>query len=170
MTLYRSYSQSPKSLLQPSYKPESSFDAPFTTHEQITSSNTQRNQSHMPERAPAYESQVSSSNGSASYSSPHAGDSHRKLDYTLPVSGYSPDEITVTIDGRKVKVHGKHVEKRMGGRKTHNEFTKMFDLPSSADPEDVRCYIKDGHTLHVIAHIASDVHGSVHFLAINKIS
>lgn len=72
------------------------------------------------------------------------------------------------MNNRKVTVKGKHVESRIGGRKLHNEFTKMFDLPPKVDPTAVRCYIKEGHTLHVVAHLAEDICGAVHFLAITR--
>jgi len=111
---------------------------------------------------------TSQSHRSASNSASLTNDACSSLDFALPVSGYLPEDITVTVDGRKVKVYGKHVETRVGGRKTHNEFTKMFDLPSSVRPESVRCYIKDGHTLHIRANIEDNLTGAVHFLPITR--
>lgn len=123
---------------------------------------------------PSYDSRISPKS-SASYSgspnniqaaSPET--TQKPLDYTLTVSGYAPEEIVVSLEGRKVKVHGKHIETRIGGRKTHNEFTKVFDLPTGINGEDIRCYVKDGHTLHLIAHLPDDIQGAVHFIPVNK--
>lgn len=92
----------------------------------------------------------------------------KALDYTLPTAGFSPEDFTVTVEGRKVKIRGRHVEVRVGGRKTHNEFTKVFDLPSTVAPETVKCYIQDGHTLHIVSDIRDDIQGAVHFIPVTR--
>jgi len=92
----------------------------------------------------------------------------KSLDFTHPTSGYAPEDLTITLEGRKVKIRGKRVEtSRIGGRKTHNEFTKVFDLPSHVSPDTVKCYIQDGLTLHIVSNI-NDLQGAVHFLPVTK--
>ncbi|XP_067934822.1 uncharacterized protein [Watersipora subatra] len=146
------------------------FDAPYTDHgETTTSYNRQKSRQDYtasPSSASFYSSQPSPGYNCRQNTTAEA--EHKPMDYSVPVTGYSPEEITVSIEGRKVKVYGKHVESRIGGRKTHNEFTKLFDLPSDVEARDVRCYIKEGHTLHIIAHISDDITGLVHFLAVKK--
>ena len=142
---------------------------PFSSNDESCSSNSYRNEETRPTYTSTQSTPYYNSEPSPRYSSQNSTqDSPKPMDYTLPVSGYLPEEITVSIEGRKVKVHGKHVETRVGGRKSHNEFTKMFDLPSNVDVKDIRCYIKDGHTLHLIAHVGDDIQGLVHFIAITK--
>lgn len=80
--------------------------------------------------------------------------------------GYDPEDIQVTVIGRKVKVHAKHVESTPGGRRTHNEFTKMFDLPANYDT--VECYIKDRHSLYITPSLRDDIEGSFVFIPIEK--
>ena len=96
-------------------------------------------------------------------------DKSQQLDFTHPTGGYAPEDLTITVEGRKVKIRGKRVEtSRLGGRKTHNEFTKVFDLPSHVSPDTVKCYIQDGHTLHIVSSIRDDLQGAVHFLPVTR--
>lgn len=136
-------------------------NAPFDSSYSSQSSSSPTNHSIQPSASSGFNSSLSLAENSLP--SPE-----NQIDYTLPVSGYAPEEITITVEGRKVKVHGKHIENKVGGRKTHNEFTKLFDLPSRVSPENVRSYIKDGHTLHIIAHLSGDIQGAVHFLPIKR--
>lgn len=92
----------------------------------------------------------------------------KKVSFTFhePVIGYDPEDIHVIVTGRKVKVHAKHVETTPGGRRIHNEFTKMFDLP--ANYQTVECYIKDGRSLYVVPYLRDDIEGSFVFVPIEK--
>ncbi|XP_067929635.1 small heat shock protein p36-like isoform X3 [Watersipora subatra] len=87
------------------------------------------------------------------------------LNYSLSIAGYQPQEVTVTVEGRKVTVHAKH-EEDCGGRKVHNEMTKSFDLPPTVNAHNVRSYIKDGSTLFIEAHLRDDLAGKIHLVPV----
>ena len=77
-------------------------------------------------------------------------DDSPKFNYSVPIRGFTPEDLNITIEGRKVKIHGKHINQSITGRKTHNEFTKMFDLSPKIDPDRVRSYVK-GEILYIEA-------------------
>ncbi|KAF6017033.1 hsp-25 [Bugula neritina] len=92
----------------------------------------------------------------------NAGDA---LNYSLSIAGYKPEEVSVSVEGRKVIVKAKH-EENSGGRKVHNEMTKSFDLPPSVDSHHVRSYIKDGNTLYIEAQLRDDLAGKIHLVPV----
>lgn len=87
--------------------------------------------------------------------------------YRVPVSGFSPDEVSVTVEGRKVQIWAKHKEKG-SGRSSFNEMRKSFDLPSTVDPSKVRSYVKDGHTLFIEASLRDDLQGTIQVVPVTR--
>lgn len=69
--------------------------------------------------------------------------------FTVPASGFNAEDISVSLDGSKLKVDGKHVTSSSSGRKIYNEFMKVFDLPAEVEASDVHASFRDGHTLHI---------------------
>lgn len=71
----------------------------------------------------------------------------------------------MSIEGKKVKVHAKHDEIARG-KKTHNEMTKTFDLPSTVDARHIRSFINND-TLYIEAHLRDNLVGKTHIVPVN---
>ncbi|XP_071969395.1 heat shock protein 30C-like [Engystomops pustulosus] len=71
---------------------------------------------------------------------------------TLDVSGFSPEELTVKTEGRRLIVSGKHDKKKMdecGGHfHEYREWRREAELPDDVNPEDVLCSLSTDGRLH----------------------
>ncbi|CAJ0953497.1 unnamed protein product [Ranitomeya imitator] len=76
-----------------------------------------------------------------------------KFELTLDVSPFSPEELTVKTEGRKLTVTGKRdkkTETENGG--CHHElrdFKREAELPEDVNPEDVLCSLSSDGQLHI---------------------
>ncbi|XP_070845549.1 heat shock protein 30-like [Chaetodon trifascialis] len=72
---------------------------------------------------------------------------------TLNTQGFSPEELSVRQEGRKLRVSG-NTEKKQEDEKglysyRRQEFRQEFDLPEGLNPEDVTCYLAPDGKLHI---------------------
>ncbi|XP_070845550.1 heat shock protein 30-like [Chaetodon trifascialis] len=72
---------------------------------------------------------------------------------TLNTQGFSPEELSVRQEGRKLRVSG-NTEKKQEDEKglysyRRQEFRLEFDLPEGLNPEDVTCYLAPDGKLHI---------------------
>ncbi|XP_071969397.1 heat shock protein 30D-like [Engystomops pustulosus] len=71
---------------------------------------------------------------------------------TLDVSGFSPEELTVKTEGRRLIVSGKHDKKKKdecGGHfHEYREWRREAELPDNVNPEDVLCSLSSDGRLH----------------------
>ncbi|XP_029300802.1 heat shock protein 30-like [Cottoperca gobio] len=74
---------------------------------------------------------------------------------TLDTQGFSPEELSVRQEGRKLKVSGKTEKKQEDEKGCYSyrrqEFTQEFELPDGPKPEAVTCYLAPDGKLHIQA-------------------
>ncbi|XP_068430289.1 heat shock protein 30-like [Clinocottus analis] len=74
---------------------------------------------------------------------------------TLDTQGFSPEELSVRQEGRKLRVSGKTEEKQEDGEGCYSyrrqEFRREFDLPEGTNPGAVTCYLAPDGKLHIQA-------------------
>ncbi|KAK5851813.1 hypothetical protein PBY51_023339 [Eleginops maclovinus] len=72
---------------------------------------------------------------------------------TLDTQGFSPEELSVRQEGRKLRVSGKTEKKQEDGKGCYSyrrqEFTQEFDLPEGPDSKAVSCYLAPDGMLHI---------------------
>ncbi|KAK5851811.1 hypothetical protein PBY51_023338 [Eleginops maclovinus] len=70
---------------------------------------------------------------------------------TLDTRGFSPEELSVRQEGRKLRVSGKTEKKQEDGCYSYRrqEFTQEFDLPEGPDSKAVSCYLAPDGMLHI---------------------
>ncbi|XP_073444169.1 heat shock protein 30C-like [Dendrobates tinctorius] len=77
------------------------------------------------------------------------------FELTLDVSGFSPEEITVKTEGRRLIVSGKHdkkMETENGGYfHEYKEWKREAELPQDVSPEDIVCSLSKDGQLHFLA-------------------
>ncbi|KAG9473618.1 hypothetical protein GDO78_004100 [Eleutherodactylus coqui] len=71
------------------------------------------------------------------------------FDLTLEVRGFTPEELTVKTEGRRLIVSGKHDNKKAsengGYFHEYREWRREAELPQDVNPEDILCSLsKDG--------------------------
>ncbi|XP_039993308.1 heat shock protein 30-like [Xiphias gladius] len=74
---------------------------------------------------------------------------------TLETQGFSPEELSVRQEGRRLRVSGK-TEKKQEDEKgccsyRHQEFTQEFDLPEGLNLEEATCCLHADGKLHIQA-------------------
>ena len=91
-----------------------------------------------------------SGNRSDNNLTPQSDDDSEKTLATVPVQGYSPEELSVKVinGGKSIEVSGRHEDKSEGGRSVAvREFTRMFALPDGVDAERIRSCLKGGELI-----------------------
>ncbi|KAG9473621.1 hypothetical protein GDO78_004103 [Eleutherodactylus coqui] len=71
------------------------------------------------------------------------------FDLTLEVKGFTPEELTVKTEGRRLIVSGKHDKKKTSENGSYfheyREWRREAELPQDVNPEDILCSLsKDG--------------------------
>ncbi|XP_044153455.1 heat shock protein 30C-like [Bufo gargarizans] len=76
----------------------------------------------------------------------------KNFELTLDVSGFSPEELTVKTEGRRLIVSGKHDEKKEaengGYFHEYREWRREAELPQDVHPEDILCSLSKDGQLH----------------------
>ncbi|XP_040294439.1 heat shock protein 30C-like [Bufo bufo] len=74
------------------------------------------------------------------------------FELTLDVSGFSPEELTVKTEGRRLIVSGKHDKKKEaengGYFHEYREWRREAELPQDVHPEDILCSMSKDGQLH----------------------
>ncbi|XP_040291665.1 heat shock protein 30C-like [Bufo bufo] len=74
------------------------------------------------------------------------------FELTLDVSGFSPEELTVKTEGRRLIVSGKHDKKKEaengGYFHEYREWRREAELPQDVHPEDILCSLTKDGQLH----------------------
>ncbi|XP_055604534.1 protein lethal(2)essential for life [Uranotaenia lowii] len=74
-----------------------------------------------------------------------------KFQIILDVQQFSPEEVTVKINGRSIVVEGKHEEKQDEHGFVSRHFTRRYMLPDGHDPNDVLSTLSSDGVLTVTA-------------------
>lgn len=76
----------------------------------------------------------------------------KNFELTLDVSGFSPEELTVKTEGRRLIVSGKHDKKQEtengGYFHEYKEWKRETQLPEDVNPEEILCSLSDDGQLH----------------------
>ncbi|XP_069804064.1 heat shock protein 30C-like [Dendropsophus ebraccatus] len=79
-------------------------------------------------------------------------DGKENYELTLDVSGFSPEELTVKTEGRRLIVSGKHDKKKEDEHGSYfheyREWKREAELPEDVNPEDVLCSLSKDGRLH----------------------
>ncbi|XP_056399323.1 heat shock protein 30C-like [Hyla sarda] len=71
---------------------------------------------------------------------------------TLDIGGFSPEELTVKTEGRRLIVSGKHEQKKEdehgGYFHEYREWRREAELPEDVNPEDLLCSLSKDGRLH----------------------
>ena len=72
--------------------------------------------------------------------------SKEKFQFTLDVTGYTPDEITIRVNGSDIVVHGETKDEHIDAQSVHHQqFTRHIKLPSDVNADALSSrYTKDG--------------------------
>ncbi|XP_040292239.1 heat shock protein 30C-like [Bufo bufo] len=74
------------------------------------------------------------------------------FELTLDVSGFSPEELTVKTEGRRLIVSGKHDKKKEAENgdyfHEYREWRREAELPQDVHPEDILCSMSKDGQLH----------------------
>ncbi|XP_049459621.1 heat shock protein 30-like [Epinephelus fuscoguttatus] len=93
---------------------------------------------------------------------------------TLDVRGFSPEELSVRQEGRKLRVSGKTEKKQEDGKGSYSyrlqEFRQEIDLPQGSNPEAVTCCLAPDGKLHIQAAKAPCVQEAERELTIKRSS
>ncbi|XP_069608513.1 heat shock protein 30C-like [Ranitomeya imitator] len=77
------------------------------------------------------------------------------FELSLDVSGFSPEELTVRTEGRRLIVSGKYDKKKEtengGYFHEYKEWKREAELPQDVSPEDVVCSLSKDGQLHFLA-------------------
>ncbi|XP_077113715.1 heat shock protein 30C-like [Ranitomeya variabilis] len=77
------------------------------------------------------------------------------FELTLDVSGFSPEELTVRTEGRRLIVSGKYDKRKEtengGYFQEYKEWRREAELPQDVSPEDVVCSLAKDGRLHFLA-------------------
>ncbi|XP_044153968.1 heat shock protein 30C-like [Bufo gargarizans] len=76
----------------------------------------------------------------------------KNFELTLDVSGFSPEELTVKTEGRRLIVSGKHDKKKEaengGYFHEYREWRREAEIPQDVHPEDILCSLSKDGQLH----------------------
>nr|XP_033503410.1 heat shock protein 30-like [Epinephelus lanceolatus] len=93
---------------------------------------------------------------------------------TLDTRGFSPEELSVRQEGRKLRVSGKTEKKQEDGKGSYSyrlqEFRQEIDLPQGSNPEAVTCCLAPDGKLHIQAAKAPCVQEAERELTIKRSS
>ncbi|KAI6172479.1 Small HSP21-like protein [Aphelenchoides besseyi] len=64
------------------------------------------------------------------------------LSLQCQTAGFKPEELSVDIEGDRLTVNGKHVEKK-DGESVERHFTRMIRLPKELDQSKIKCELDD---------------------------
>ncbi|CAF1133953.1 unnamed protein product, partial [Didymodactylos carnosus] len=94
--------------------------------------------------------QVNPGNENDSYS---LGDQQLKL--TFDLSGYKPEDVNVTVNENVLEVRAKHIDNTRG-KKIKRKYFRQYNLPDSADINNLRAKMSEDGTLTVEVPIPHD--------------
>ncbi|XP_049415885.1 heat shock protein 30-like [Epinephelus fuscoguttatus] len=93
---------------------------------------------------------------------------------TLDTRGFTPEELSVRQEGRRLRVGGKTEKKQEDGKGSYSyrlqEFRQEFDLPQGSNPEAVTCCLAPDGKLHIQAAKAPCVEEAERELTIKRSS
>ncbi|KAM4650596.1 heat shock protein 30C-like [Discoglossus pictus] len=82
-----------------------------------------------------------------------AKEEKRNFELTLDMSHFSPDELTVKTEGRRLIVTGKYDKKSDAGDENYfheyREWKRETELPEGVNPEEVLCSLSKDGQLHI---------------------
>ncbi|XP_074547051.1 heat shock protein 30-like [Halichoeres trimaculatus] len=92
---------------------------------------------------------------------------------TLDTQGFSPEELSVRQEGRRLRVSGRTEKKQEEEEKgcssyTLQEFRQEFDLPEALNPQNISCYLDPDGKLHLQASKAPGVEEAERELRIER--
>ncbi|KAL4004928.1 vesicle-associated membrane protein 7 [Sarotherodon galilaeus] len=97
-----------------------------------------------------------------------------KFGLTLDTRGFAPEELSVRLVGRKLRVSGKTEKKQEDGKGSYSyrlqEFRQEFDLPEGLNPEAITCHLSPDGKLHIQAAKAPCVEEAERELTIKRSS
>ncbi|KAI0978682.1 hypothetical protein GJ496_005428 [Pomphorhynchus laevis] len=81
---------------------------------------------------------------------PHLSDRPlNKFRVTLPATGYDKSDITTSISGNILTIHGRHSDHQDGNGYNAREFSRKFDLPRNIDESKMTSFLTGGGMLVV---------------------
>ncbi|KAM8853827.1 heat shock protein 30-like [Synchiropus picturatus] len=93
---------------------------------------------------------------------------------TLDTTGFSPEDLSVRLQGRKLRVSGKTEKKQeeQEGWRWHSvqQFRQELELPEGVNPEDIICSLSPEGRLHIQAAKAPSVEEASRELSIQRSS